>query len=261
MLKRVARGQTLVETALVMPWFLMVIFGIVILGMGVFYQQQIANAAREGARYAAVHSATAQCPTVSNLEPDPVLLPAPNSYYACDAPSGRWPFMAASAREAIFGLPADGVRTTACWSGYWTKNTSGGWAAHDQVAIDPLTGDPNEFRDCTVPVWGWLPCQDRDATAAAQYVIYPQTGLSRDAYDCGDGSKPQQITIDCTQPFPLTNATNDMASSYAKANAGNSNQVSVVTCFDWQPPLAGFLLIPRHVTLHAAVVEGMQYQQ
>ena len=56
---RVAEGQTLVELTLVLPLFLMVLVGIVILGIGVFYQQQVANAAREAARYAAIHSATA----------------------------------------------------------------------------------------------------------------------------------------------------------------------------------------------------------
>lgn len=244
-----------------MPLLCMVVFGIIILGLGVFYQQQIANAAREGARYAAVHSATAQCPTVSNLQPDPGLLPAPNSYYACDAPAGRWPLMSASARQAVFGLSAGAVRTTACWSGYWTKDTAGGWAAYDQVALDPLTGNPNEFRDCSVPVYGWLPCHDRNVMAPSLYEIYPKSGVTTTAYACGSDTKPQPITIDCTQPFPLTTASNDMASSFAKANASNSNQVAVLTCYDWQPPLSGFLLIPRHVTISAAVVEGLQYQQ
>ena len=32
------RGQTLVEAALVLPLFIMVLFGIVVLGIGIFYQ-------------------------------------------------------------------------------------------------------------------------------------------------------------------------------------------------------------------------------
>ena len=35
------RGQTMVELALILPLFLSVLFGIVILGIGVFYQQQV----------------------------------------------------------------------------------------------------------------------------------------------------------------------------------------------------------------------------
>ena len=45
-----ARGQTLVETALVLPLFLMVVLGIIVMGIGLFYQQQVTNAAREAAR-------------------------------------------------------------------------------------------------------------------------------------------------------------------------------------------------------------------
>jgi len=66
---RFARGQTLVEMALLMPIFLMVLLGIIVLGTGVFYQQQLANAAREAARFASVHSATSDCPTTSSIDP------------------------------------------------------------------------------------------------------------------------------------------------------------------------------------------------
>ena len=98
------RGQTLVETALILPLFLMVLVGIIVLGIGVFYQQQITNAAREAARYASLHSATARCPTVSNLSPDPALLPLPNSYSDCDRPSAKWPHMTGHARNNVFGM-------------------------------------------------------------------------------------------------------------------------------------------------------------
>lgn len=255
MLKRLGRapqGQTLVETALVLPLFLMVIFGIVVLGIGIFYQQELANAGREAARYAVVHSATAQCPTVSNRDPDPALLPAPNSYFRCDAPANRWPFMTAEMRSRIFGLRTTSVRMTACWSGYWTRDTAGAWAAYDQVAVDPVTNAPNEFRDCTVPVWGWTSDQNRDAAPSAQYVINPRTGR--------DGSG-NEITIDCSRDFPLTTVGDDMASSYAKSNATNANQVTVITCTTWNPPLSGFLLIPQSVTLASVVTEGLEYQQ
>ena len=42
-------GQTMVELALVMPLFIMVVVGIIVLGIGVFYNQQLSNAAREAA--------------------------------------------------------------------------------------------------------------------------------------------------------------------------------------------------------------------
>ena len=47
-----ARGQALVEFALVFPLFLMVLFSIISFGLYIFYNQQLANAAREAARYA-----------------------------------------------------------------------------------------------------------------------------------------------------------------------------------------------------------------
>jgi len=64
-----SRGQAMVELALVFPLFVMLLFGIIILGIGVFYSQQVTNAAREAARYASIHSATASKPTVSWLNP------------------------------------------------------------------------------------------------------------------------------------------------------------------------------------------------
>jgi len=63
------RGQALVEFALVFPIFMMLLMGIVMFGLYVFYNQQLTNAVREAARYASIHSSTAQCPTVSRLDP------------------------------------------------------------------------------------------------------------------------------------------------------------------------------------------------
>ena len=51
-----SRGQALAEFALVFPIAMAVIFGIIVFGLWVFYQQQLTNVAREGARYAAIHS-------------------------------------------------------------------------------------------------------------------------------------------------------------------------------------------------------------
>src|SRR5438270_7600182 len=124
------RGQALVEFALILPLFLMVVFGILILGVGVFYQQQLSNAAREATRYAVLHSATSDCPTVSWMDPDVAV--APKTYYRCDPPatSPPWTYMTAYARGTVFGMSRRGVGIAACWSGYWTKDNLGNWAAH-----------------------------------------------------------------------------------------------------------------------------------
>ena len=53
--RRRTRGQSLVETALILPWFFLIIFGLVDLGRGVYAYNTVANAARSGARVAAVN--------------------------------------------------------------------------------------------------------------------------------------------------------------------------------------------------------------
>lgn len=49
------RGATVVETALVLPVFLILVLGMIDLGIGVFRQGTLSQAARQGARKAAVH--------------------------------------------------------------------------------------------------------------------------------------------------------------------------------------------------------------
>lgn len=248
-------GQALTEFALVAPLFFMLFFGIIVIGIAVFYQQQVTNAAREGARFAALHSATSRCPTVSNLEPWPALLPLPNSYSpTCDPPATRWPKLSAAARSKLFGLSSGGVQVTACWSGYWTKDSFGAWAAHDQVAVGPAPlYTPNEFRECNVRVFGWCPGQGGSSTL---HIINPRTGADP---TCTGTDKTVQI--DCSMQFPLTTTADDMASNYAASNGANANQVTVVTCYAWSPPLAGFLLIPQTLNLGGIVTETLEYQQ
>jgi Flp pilus assembly protein TadG len=48
----------MVETALVLPALFMFVLGTITIGMGIFYYEQVAALAREGARYASVHGST-----------------------------------------------------------------------------------------------------------------------------------------------------------------------------------------------------------
>lgn len=50
------RGQALVEFALVIPIFVLLIFGLVDLGRAVFVNNSVAEAARDGARHASVQA-------------------------------------------------------------------------------------------------------------------------------------------------------------------------------------------------------------
>lgn len=145
-----AAGQALTEFALVFPIALLVFFGIIVLGLYVFYTQEVTNAAREAARYAAIHSATAQCPTVSWRDPQ---LPM-NSYYRCDSPNDArdpypWPNMTDAARSKVFGIAPTQVMINACWSGYVPPGSSVGTLA-DSPAIDPASGTANSFVQCTL---------------------------------------------------------------------------------------------------------------
>ncbi len=233
------RGQALVEFALILPLFLMTLTGIIVLGIGVFYQQQVTNAAREGARYAAIHSATAQCPSVSNLDPDP----PPQSYYRCDTPATQWPLMTGHARGYMSGLQAADVQFSACWSGYWAADANGNFTDYDALPIDGASGAANMFRSCTIPA----------IVAGSPVNIDPRTSVM-----AGSSTK---VDIPCTVPMPPTAAANDMASNMSASYAGTANQVTVYACYNWHPPLAGFLLIPQIVTLRAVVTETLQYQQ
>ncbi len=54
---RQRRGATVVEYSLVCSALVLVLFGILVAGMGVFRYQQVSLLAREGARWASVHGA------------------------------------------------------------------------------------------------------------------------------------------------------------------------------------------------------------
>jgi hypothetical protein len=193
---RKSRGQTLVEFALVLPLFTLVFAGVIIFGIGVFYQQQLTNAAREAARYAAIHSATSICPTTSHLQPNLNQLPADFNLadYPCDPPSAGWPLMSAYARSKVFGLTAADVRFSACWSGYWDGTS------YDAPPVNG-SGAQNPFHPCTIG------------------GVDPRT------------SAP---SIPC--PAPATTIADDQASNLAATAATTSNQVTVYACYNWSPP-------------------------
>ncbi len=220
-------GQALVEFALVFPMFLIVLFSIISFGLYVFYNQQLANAAREAARYAAVHSSTSQCPTVSRLDPPADLLPDSTSYSRCDAPEGGWPRLTAAARTKIWGVAPNQVSLAACWSGYVD-------AANN---YDALPASPNVFTDCTIN------------------RVDPRT-------DASNLACPAAATIP-SGLIPKKADGDDKASSLAAApgNAQYPTTVTVYACFVWRPPMAGFIVIPSQITLRAVVTEALQRQQ
>jgi hypothetical protein len=242
-----ARGQALVEFALVAPLLFLMLFGIITFGTWVFYQQQLTNAAREAARYAAIHSATSQCPTTSWLTPNwsrvgPEI--DQGTYYACDPPDLRWPEMTAHGRGHVWGLDRAGVRFAACWSGYWDDDPAVNPNAYDAAParLDVTTGAtiPNQFEECTI-----------------------------------GGLDPRTQTGSISCPPPLTSTADDKASNLAAStDFSSANQVTVYACYPWSPPLGGLRfpilcpdgfcfveIVPSTVTMRAVITEAMQHQQ
>jgi Flp pilus assembly protein TadG len=229
---KASRGQAMVELALIFPLFIMLFVGIITLGIGVFYQQQLTNAAREAARFAAIHSATALCPTASTLDPAGGALAAykPLSYADCDSPDDSWPAMTAAGRSLVFGLDSSNVNVAACWSGYRDVATNAYDAPPDGLTVD-IAGLPYTYD-----------------TAWAQCTI--------------DGEDPTSNPsgIGCTTTLSTT--TVDEASNMSEGTGKPvANSVTAYACYEWSPPMAGFLLIPETVTLRAVITEPIERQQ
>lgn len=219
-----SQGQALAEFALVLPLFLLVLFSLIVVGLYVFYNQQLANAARESARFAAIHSSTSQCPVVSSL--DPIGSNRAEGYYRCDSPEEGWPDMVGAARRNIWGMAPNLLQASACWSGYVTPMPGN--------QPDALPEPPNTFTPCTI---GGL-----DPTAQLNNLPCPPP--ARVVSATGDASG------------------DDKASALAFANGRHyPTSVTVYACTDWRPPMAGFLFLPNQITIRAVVTEVLQRQQ
>jgi hypothetical protein len=212
----------MVEFALVFPIFVAVMLGIFVLGIAIFYQQQLTNAAREAARYAVIHSSTAQCPTVSWHDPIPAA--RPNSYNRCDHPAEGWPDMVGHARAKVWGIDRAAVSISACWSGYQSAVGDMDQPPEDSLTTPPT---PNTFVDCTI-----------------------------------GGLNPHTQTDSIPCPAPATTSADDTASNDARSTPlHNTNRETVYVCYPWQPPLSGFLGIPNVMTFRAVLSEVLHYQQ
>lgn len=220
-------GQALVEFVLVFPLFLVVTFGIIVYGLGVFYQQQLTNAAREAARYASIHSATAQCPTTSTLPP---IQNVPPSYYACDPPP-TWPRLTAAGVGATWGVDPTALHIAACWSGYVVS----GWSASGGYDAPP----PGTY------------------TIAGSQVTYTTTFAP-----CSIGGvvDPQDngSQIACGPSLSTSDTASDQSD---RAGVPVANTVTVYACYRWQPPMAGFLFLPQAVNQMAVITEPIERQQ
>lgn len=231
-----SQGQAIAEFAIVAPLAFMLIFGIISIGLWVFYQQQITNVAREAARYAAIHSATAPCPTSGWRDPQA----PPGSYrlfpLSCDGPANSndpypWPNMTDAARRSVWGTDPASVHLNACWSGYVPPPPS---------VVLP-TSEPYDYSAPGFPLADY---------PAIEGVVENQFVQCRIA---GIDPTTNMNSLACSEG--MTTAADDPASDIP------FNQVTAYACMVWSPPLAGFLLIPSSVTLRATVTEVIHHQQ
>jgi hypothetical protein len=236
---RDVRGQALVEFALVFPLFLLVVMSIIVFGLYVFYNQQLENAAREAARYAGTHSASAQCPTVSRI--DPVLSVQYDSYTRnCDSPELGWPELTGFARAHVWGMATNNVRLSACWSGLIDSSSP--------PNADALPGPGNSFAECTIN-------RVNPRTEADRIPCPPPATLGpTSAYKADGDDKASSMAAYRSTATPAPGATPFPQQQYPTT-------VTVYTCYVWTPPLSGFLFIPQSITLRAVVTEAMQRQQ
>jgi len=156
----------------------------------------------------------------------------PISYVACDAPP-TWPQMTAHARSKVFGLDPANVQFDACWSGYVTD-------ANDQPPMQYDLPPPGDYEipagsGNIVPVESsWAQCHigGVDPTQNAEVIGCPGGGTTDTA----------------------SNSSNGQGRIVA-------NRVTVYACYQWSPPMAGFLLIPQTVTFRAVISEPVERQQ
>jgi hypothetical protein len=113
------------------------------------------------------------------------------------------------------------VRILACWSGY-VDDASG---SHDAPPPNSVAGNSSQWAPCSID--GVDPATNANAIGCSSGIV-----------------------------------TTDTASEISEGQGRNvANQVTAYACYEWSPPLAGFLLIPEAVTLRGVVSEPIQRQQ
>jgi hypothetical protein len=131
MIRHGGRGQALVEFALVLPLFLLLVLGVVDFGRGIFIYAGMSNGAREGARYAIVHGSLAQ---------------------SIDGSCGSGPGTASTTSDSLGGLV---IEATGAAAAAWAPPPGGCPAP---ITVSPVGLDPTRYRAsvcwgdaCTVP--------------------------------------------------------------------------------------------------------------
>lgn len=121
------KGQSLVEFALIMPIFLLIVTGLFDVARAVWQENTLAYAAREGTRYAIVHGSASDSPV-----------------WPGNPPGTGYEAVKTVVRNAAIGVPD--VTVTVTW-----PDTVGGTACYDRncrVAVDataPFVPIPSQY--------------------------------------------------------------------------------------------------------------------
>ena len=109
------RGQAMVEFALVIPIFILLMVGLFDFGRVVWVNDTLATAAREAARFAIVHGPTSTCP----VGPTPVGIEIPPASGSCPYPSPSRQAIKDAANKWAAGTSTD-VTVSVCYGAVTT---------------------------------------------------------------------------------------------------------------------------------------------
>ncbi|MFL5755050.1 MAG: TadE/TadG family type IV pilus assembly protein [Chloroflexota bacterium] len=142
------RGQALVEFGLVVPVFLFILLGIVDFGRVVWANDSLANAAREGARYAIVHggSDSTACPVGPVTTNRATTVPAASASCPYPSPSKQ------SIKNAVIAAAMAGgrsVNVTVCYGSGCSGDTDAAGAYNTRGT--PITVAVTSTVDLVVP--------------------------------------------------------------------------------------------------------------
>lgn len=149
--RRRARGQALVEFAFALPVFLITLFGLVDGGRLVYMNSVLSQAAREGARVAAVEaswlgSSDSSCGTLGGPV-CPASLSALKTHALAAANRMVAPFGPISAASIFISCDASGSAPTGSWTGVTCAKSASGNAVSVRIVLSfvPITPVAGQF--------------------------------------------------------------------------------------------------------------------
>lgn len=105
-----------------------------------------------------------------------------------------------------------------------------------------------------VACWsGYVDANGNDAPPGAPGATYAPCTIAGAVAETSVGGLPCPVSA---------GDTTDTASDVSYANGSTyQTRVTAYACFEWSPPMAGFLVIPSTVTIRAGLTEIVQRQQ